>query len=128
MPGSKPQKVVIEFDDGSKREVSFERLPSPLQFELLRQPFASQPHMSATAHLGLGPRIDPCLEQLDLLFTQGWAGRRRHRARRTAGGAVGGDIDVSQLVDDVAVGGFTPDCSIASIALSPSSLTTISGQ
>ena len=43
MPGSKPQKVVIEFDDGSKREASFELLPSPLQFELLRQPFASQP-------------------------------------------------------------------------------------
>ena len=42
MPGSKPQKVVIEFDDGSKREASFELLPSPLQFELLRQPFASQ--------------------------------------------------------------------------------------
>ncbi len=43
MPRSKPQKVVIEFDDGSKTETSFEVLPSQLQFELLRQPFASRP-------------------------------------------------------------------------------------
>lgn len=43
MPRSKPQKVVIEFDDGSKREESFDALPSQLQFELLRQPFASLP-------------------------------------------------------------------------------------
>ena len=43
MPRSKPQKVVIEFDDGSKTEASFDALPSQLQFELLRQPFASQP-------------------------------------------------------------------------------------
>ena len=43
MPTSKPQKVVIEFDDGSKREASFDALPSQLQFELFRQPFASQP-------------------------------------------------------------------------------------
>ncbi|NIR13490.1 MAG: hypothetical protein GWN86_05875, partial [Desulfobacterales bacterium] len=43
MPRSKPQKVVIEFDDGSKREASFDALPSQLQFELLRQPFASLP-------------------------------------------------------------------------------------
>lgn len=41
MPRSKPQKVVIEFEDGSKRESSFETLPSQLQWELLRQPFAS---------------------------------------------------------------------------------------
>ena len=43
MPRSRPQKVVIEFGDGSKTEASFETLPSQLQFELLRQPFASQP-------------------------------------------------------------------------------------
>ncbi len=43
MPRSKPRKVVIEFDDGSKTETSFELLPSQLQFELSRQPFASQP-------------------------------------------------------------------------------------
>jgi hypothetical protein len=43
MPRSKPQKVVIEFDDGSKTEASFDTLPSQVQLELLRQPFASQP-------------------------------------------------------------------------------------
>ena len=43
MPRTKPQKLVIEFEDGSKREASFDVLPSQLQFELLRQPFASQP-------------------------------------------------------------------------------------
>jgi hypothetical protein len=43
MPRSKPLKVVIEFDDGSKKEASFDALPFQLQFELLRQPFASQP-------------------------------------------------------------------------------------
>ena len=42
MPRPKPQKVVIEFEDGSKKESSFETLPSHLQWELLRQPFASQ--------------------------------------------------------------------------------------
>jgi hypothetical protein len=43
MSRSKPQKVVIQFDDGSKKEASFDALPSQLQLELLRQPFASQP-------------------------------------------------------------------------------------
>lgn len=43
MPRPKPRKVVLEYDDGSKVEASFEGLPSQLQFELLRQPFASQP-------------------------------------------------------------------------------------
>ena len=43
MPRSKPHKVVIEFDDGSKTEAGFDALPSQLQLELLRQPFASQP-------------------------------------------------------------------------------------
>ena len=43
MPRSRPQKVVIEFDDGFKTEARFDALPSQLQFELLRQPFASQP-------------------------------------------------------------------------------------
>ena len=43
MPRSKPHKVVIEFDDGSKTEADFDAMPSQLQLELLRQPFASQP-------------------------------------------------------------------------------------
>lgn len=43
MPKPKPRKVIVEFDDGSKVEASFEGLPSQLQFELLRQPFASRP-------------------------------------------------------------------------------------
>lgn len=38
-----PQKVIIEFDNGSKTETSFDALPTQLQSELLRQPFASQP-------------------------------------------------------------------------------------
>jgi len=43
MPRPKPQKVTVEYDDGSKVEASFDGLPSQLQFELLRQPFASRP-------------------------------------------------------------------------------------
>ena len=43
MSRSRPQKVVVEFDDGSKAEASFDTLPSQLQMELLRQPFASLP-------------------------------------------------------------------------------------
>lgn len=43
MRRSTPQKVVIEFDGGFKAESSFGALPAPLQFELLRQPFASVP-------------------------------------------------------------------------------------
>jgi len=43
MHRSTPQKVVIEFDGGLKAESSFDALPAPLQFELLRQPFASRP-------------------------------------------------------------------------------------
>jgi len=43
MSRPKPQKIVVEFDDGSKTEASFDTLPSQFQFELLRQPFASQP-------------------------------------------------------------------------------------
>ncbi len=43
MSRSQPRKVVVEFDDGSKAEASFDTLPSQLQMELLRQPFASLP-------------------------------------------------------------------------------------
>jgi hypothetical protein len=43
MHRSKPEKVVIEFDDGTRTDASFDALPSQLQFELLRQPFASRP-------------------------------------------------------------------------------------
>ena len=37
------RKVVIEFEGGLTTESSFDALPAPLQFELLRQPFASAP-------------------------------------------------------------------------------------
>ncbi len=43
MRKSKPRKVIVEYRDGSEKEASFEALPSQLQFELLRQPFASRP-------------------------------------------------------------------------------------
>ena len=43
MPRPKPLKVIVEYEDGSKVEASFDGLPSQLQFEPLRQPFASRP-------------------------------------------------------------------------------------
>lgn len=43
MSRPKPKKIVVEFDDGSIAEANFDTLPSRLRFELLRQPFASQP-------------------------------------------------------------------------------------
>lgn len=43
MSPSKPQKIVVEFDDGSKTEADFDTLPHQLQFELLRQPFSGRP-------------------------------------------------------------------------------------
>ena len=43
MSRAKPQKIVIEFAGGAKKESSFDALPYPLQVELLRQPFASLP-------------------------------------------------------------------------------------
>ena len=39
----KPQKVIIEYNDGMKLESSFDDLPATLQSEILRQPFASRP-------------------------------------------------------------------------------------
>ena len=52
---------MIEFDGGAKRESSFESLPGPLQFELLRQPFAS------------APSSDPAREKyLVLEWDDGW--------------------------------------------------------
>jgi hypothetical protein len=43
MARPKPMKIVVEFDDGAAAEADFDTLPSRLQFELLRQPFASLP-------------------------------------------------------------------------------------
>ena len=43
MPAPKPQKVVIHFEDGSRVEEIFTSLPTPLQRDLLRQPFAGRP-------------------------------------------------------------------------------------
>jgi len=42
MSRPKPVTVHIDFDDGSKSSASFESLPSQLQFEILRQPFAAK--------------------------------------------------------------------------------------
>jgi hypothetical protein len=39
----RPLKIVVEFDDGARHEADFDTLPSRLQFDLLRQPFASLP-------------------------------------------------------------------------------------
>ncbi|MBW1945892.1 MAG: hypothetical protein JRJ51_24150 [Deltaproteobacteria bacterium] len=43
MPAAKPQKIEILFEDGSRVEEDFELLPTPLQRDLLRQPFATRP-------------------------------------------------------------------------------------
>lgn len=40
---ARPVRLLIEFDDGTVEGERFESLPSPLQSELLRQPFASRP-------------------------------------------------------------------------------------
>jgi hypothetical protein len=42
MSQATPTKVTIEFDDGSQAEAYFDKLPMPLQTEILRQPFASK--------------------------------------------------------------------------------------
>ncbi len=42
MPLMKAARVIVEFEDGSTAESDFEKLPSQLQSELMRQPFASQ--------------------------------------------------------------------------------------
>ena len=46
MSASKPHRVVIHFKDGSSVEADFDSLPTPLQRDLLRQPFASLPSPS----------------------------------------------------------------------------------
>ena len=43
MSGTKPRKITIEFDNGTKIEEPFDSLPENLQSEILRQPFASRP-------------------------------------------------------------------------------------
>jgi len=43
MSAPKPQKIEIHFEDGSRVEEDFSLLPTPLQRDLLRQPFAAQP-------------------------------------------------------------------------------------
>lgn len=48
MPRMKAARIIVEFDDGSTAENDFEKLPSQLQFELMRQPFASQASSDST--------------------------------------------------------------------------------
>jgi hypothetical protein len=43
MSRAMPTKIVVEFDDGTRSAVPFEMLPTTLQSEILRQPFASKP-------------------------------------------------------------------------------------
>ena len=43
MPRPRPQKITVEFDDGSKSAVSFGDLPTPLQLEIERQPVFTKP-------------------------------------------------------------------------------------
>ena len=38
-----PTRIVVEFDDGTQSAVPFETLPTTLQSEILRQPFATKP-------------------------------------------------------------------------------------
>jgi hypothetical protein len=44
MSQAKPEKIIVEFTDGTKAAVSFDALPAPLQRDILSQPFASQPN------------------------------------------------------------------------------------
>jgi len=44
MSRPRPQEIIVEFNDGSRAAASFESLPTSLQFEILRQPFASKPN------------------------------------------------------------------------------------
>ena len=61
MKRPKPQRIVIEFDDGSKAESPFDALPTPLQVDILSQPFASL------------PSLDPAQEKFLLLeWEDGW--------------------------------------------------------
>ena len=44
MSQAKPEKIIVEYTDGTKAAVSFDALPSPLQRDILSQPFASRPN------------------------------------------------------------------------------------
>jgi hypothetical protein len=43
MPRAMPTSIVVEFGDGTRSAVPFDMLPTTLQSEILRQPFASKP-------------------------------------------------------------------------------------
>jgi len=43
MQRPRPKEIIVAFDDGSKAAAPFESLPDSLQFEIMRQPFASKP-------------------------------------------------------------------------------------
>jgi hypothetical protein len=43
MSRTKAKNIIVEFDDGSRAEAPFETLPTKLQLDILRQPFASKP-------------------------------------------------------------------------------------
>lgn len=43
MTSPKPVKVIVELEDGTTKESSFDSLPSQLQAEIFRHPFSSQP-------------------------------------------------------------------------------------
>ncbi len=43
MPRPRPKKITVEFDDGSKSSASYDTLPTPLQFEIERQPIFTKP-------------------------------------------------------------------------------------
>jgi hypothetical protein len=61
MAQPKPLTFILEFDDGTKTSTSFAALPSCLQAEILRQPFASR------------PSLDPREEKFVLLeWDDGW--------------------------------------------------------
>ncbi len=47
MSCTKAARVIIEFEDGSTTKSDFNKLPSQLQFELMRQPFTGHAHPEA---------------------------------------------------------------------------------
>ena len=61
MMETKPEKIVLEYSDGSTSESSFDDLPATLQSQLLRQPFAAR------------PCVDPKKERFVILeWDDGW--------------------------------------------------------
>lgn len=42
MSPPRPQKIVLEFSDGTRKESAFNALPDQLQFDIMRQPFAGR--------------------------------------------------------------------------------------